>query len=137
MESLIIRFSFVISILYTVISYFRGMYYQDYLKKSIIIFVVSSLSLIILQYLSLKLISKAKISVIEENLQKEYEAIRKQREERRKIEETEIKERKDRLEEAERLKIEKQEQKKMEREEAKKRIKIREKSKKIHKKGDY
>lgn len=137
MESLIIRFSFVISILYTVISYFRGMYYQDYLKKSIIIFVVSSLSLIILQYLSLKLISKAKISVIEENLQKEYEAIRKLREERRKIEEAEIKERKEKIEKAEQLKIEKQEQKERERKEAKKRIKIREKSKKIRKKDDY
>ncbi|PID30770.1 MAG: hypothetical protein CR982_00800 [Candidatus Cloacimonadota bacterium] len=96
MESMIIRINLIVSIIYIIGSFLNGGDYRVYLINAIIIFSLSSIILLTINYFLIKTLLKAKIDIVREDMCKRFLA----REQLKKV-----------IEEQERLKRELEEEK--------------------------
>lgn len=90
MESIIIRFSLLASIIYVLVAFFKGAVVEDYLINAIGLFIVVSLFFLTINYIILKIFLSAKVELLEDEMVKRYKALEefhKKQEEKRIAEE--------------------------------------------------
>ena len=85
MESIIIRLTFLISLIYVIYSYINGAYYETYLIKSILIFIGLSLLFLFVQFFVLKHLIIAKKEVVKEELKIKFAQLKEARDRRKVI----------------------------------------------------
>lgn len=84
MDEIIIKFSFILSLVFMLIGYFTGMSYEAFLLRGVMIFLTSTFVLILTHILIIKYLINAKIEVLQEDFITTYNIIKAKREERAK-----------------------------------------------------
>ena len=82
MDEIIIKFSFILSIVFMLTGYFTGMSYEAFLIRGVIIFLASTFTLILAHILIVKYLISAKIEVLQEDFVNTYNVIKSRREQR-------------------------------------------------------
>lgn len=82
MDEIIIKFSFILSMVFMLTGYFTGMGYEAFLIRGVIIFLVSTFALILTHVLIVKHLISAKIEVLQEDFVNTYNIIKTKREQR-------------------------------------------------------
>ncbi|MBN1969122.1 MAG: hypothetical protein JXR48_07970 [Candidatus Delongbacteria bacterium] len=68
MESLIIRLNMIVVIVYVLLSFLKGSDYKEYLLTAVSIFLISSLLMLTIHYVFLKILLSAKVKVVKEDM---------------------------------------------------------------------
>lgn len=84
MDEIIIKFSFILSLVFMLIGYFTGMSYEAFLMRGIMLFLVSTFILILTHIIIVKHLINAKIEVLQEDFITTYNIIKSKREQRAK-----------------------------------------------------
>lgn len=82
MDEIIIKFSFILAIVFMLFGYFTGMSYEAFLIRGVIIFLASAFTLILAHIVIIKHLINAKIEVLQEDFVNTYNVIKAKREQR-------------------------------------------------------